>query len=124
MAAARPNPGTKIFPRLNRTEYRNSIRALLDLDVDPGAWLPLDQKSAGFDNIADEQTISATLLESYLNAASEISRLAVGDRNAPAVDRTYTNHELRLAAPLGSGRGRAGRHARRRGRQPHLPGGR
>ena len=90
VASARPNPGTKIFPRLNRTEYRNSIRALLDLDVDPGAWLPLDQKSAGFDNIADEQTISATLLESYLNAASEISRLAVGDRNAPAVDRTYT----------------------------------
>ena len=59
--------------------------------MDPGAWLPLDQKSANFDNIADEQTISATLLESYLNAASEISRLAVGDRNAPAVDRTYTN---------------------------------
>jgi len=90
-ALAHPNPGTRIFPRLNRTEYRNSIRALLDLDIDPGAWLPLDQKSANFDNIADEQTISATLLESYLNAASEISRLAVGDRNAPAVDRTYTN---------------------------------
>ena len=57
----------------------------------PAQWLPLDQKSANFDNIADEQTISATLLESYLNAASEISRLAVGDRNAPPVDRTYTN---------------------------------
>jgi mono/diheme cytochrome c family protein len=90
-AAARPNPGTRVFPRLNRPEYRASIKALLDLDVDPGAWLPLDQKSANFDNIADEQTISATLLESYLNAASEISRLAVGDRNAPPVDRTYTN---------------------------------
>jgi cytochrome c553 len=90
-ALARPNPGARPFPRLNRTEYRNSIRALLDLDVDPGAWLPLDQKSANFDNIADEQTISATLLESYLNAASEISRLAVGDRDAPPVDRTYTN---------------------------------
>jgi cytochrome c5 len=90
-AVARPNPGVRVFPRLNRTEYRNSVRALLDLDVDAGAWLPLDQKSANFDNIADEQTISATLLESYLNAAAEISRLAVGDRNAPPVDRTYTN---------------------------------
>ena len=90
-AVTHPNPGGRVFPRLNRTEYRNSIQALLDLDVDPGLWLPLDQKSANFDNIADEQTISATLLESYLNAASEISRLAVGDRNAPAVDRTYTN---------------------------------
>ena len=90
-ATAHPNPGTRVFPRLNRTEYKNSIQALLDLEVDPGLWLPLDQKSANFDNIADEQTISATLLESYLNAASEISRLAVGDKNAPPVDRTYTN---------------------------------
>jgi hypothetical protein len=54
-------------------------------------WLPLDQKSANFANIADEQTISATLIESYLNAAAEISRLAVGDRHAPPVDRAYTN---------------------------------
>ena len=90
-AIAHPNPGVHTFPRLNRTEYRNSIQAMLDLDVDPGLWLPLDQKSANFDNIADEQTISATLLESYLNAATEISRLAVGDRQAPPVNRTYTN---------------------------------
>jgi hypothetical protein len=89
--ALRPNPGARVFPRLNRPEYRASVKALLDLDVDAGQWLPLDQKSANFDNIADEQTISATLLESYLNAAAEISRLAVGDRLAPAVDRTYTN---------------------------------
>jgi hypothetical protein len=39
----------------------------------------------------DEQTISATLLESYLNAAGDISRLAVGDRQAPTIARTYTN---------------------------------
>ena len=91
IAAAKPNPGSRVFPRLNRTEYRNSVRDLIGLDVDAGQWLPLDQKSANFDNIADEQTISATLLESYLNAAAEISRLAVGDRHAPSVDRTYTN---------------------------------
>jgi hypothetical protein len=90
-ALTRPNPGARTFPRLNRTEYRNSIRALLGIDVDPGAWLPLDQISANFDNIADEQTISATMLESYLNAAAEISRLAVGDREAPPADKTYTN---------------------------------
>ena len=88
IAAAKPNPGSRVFPRLNRTEYRNSVRDLIDLDVDAGLWLPLDQKSANFDNLADEQTISATLLESSLNAASEISRLAVGDRHAPRVDRT------------------------------------
>ena len=45
--------------------------------------------SANFDNIADVQSLSATLLESYLNAASEISRWAVGNRSAPAVDQVY-----------------------------------
>jgi len=90
-AAAHPNPGSRTFPRLNRTEYSRSIKELLDLDVDAGQWLPLDSMSANFDNIADEQMLSATLLEAFLNAASDISRMAVGDLHAPAVDRTYTN---------------------------------
>jgi hypothetical protein len=90
-AAAHPNPGARTFPRLNRPEYAQAIKELLALDVDAGAWLPLDQKSANFDNIADEQMLSATLLEAYLNAAGDISRMAVGDRNAPNGDRTYSN---------------------------------
>ena len=89
--AAHPNPGVRTFPRLNRPEYAAAIRHLLSLEVDAGTWLPLDQMSANFDNIADEQVLSATLLESYLNAAGDISRMAIGDRQAPMVDRTYTN---------------------------------
>ena len=49
--------------------------------------------SANFDNIADAQTLSPTLLEAYLNAASAISRLAIGERSSRAVDHTYTNSE-------------------------------
>jgi uncharacterized protein DUF1592/uncharacterized protein DUF1588/uncharacterized protein DUF1587/uncharacterized protein DUF1585/uncharacterized protein DUF1595 len=90
-AAAKPNPGARTFQRLNRAEYARAIRDLLALDVDAGNWLPLDTKSANFDNIADAQALSPTLLESYLNAASAISRMAVGDRNAASVDSTYTN---------------------------------
>jgi hypothetical protein len=90
-AAARPNPGRRTFPRLNRAEYKRAVHDLLDLDVDAGKWLPLDTMSANFDNIADEQALSPTLLESYLNAAADISRMAVGDRNAQGVDHTYTN---------------------------------
>ncbi len=90
-AAARPNPGRRTFPRLNRAEYRRAIRELLDLDVDAAKWLPLDTMSANFDNIADEQALSPTLLEAYLNAAAEISRMAVGDRTARGIDHTYTN---------------------------------
>jgi len=89
-AAAKPNPGQRVFQRLNRPEYQRAIRDLLGLDVDPGNWLPLDTKSANFDNIADAQSLSPTLLESYLNAASAISRMAIGDRGAPTQDATYT----------------------------------
>jgi len=89
-AAVKPNPGVRTFQRLNRPEYARSIRDLLALDVDAGNWLPLDTKSANFDNIADAQALSPTLLEAYLNAASAISRMAVGDRRAPTIDTTYT----------------------------------
>ena len=90
-AAANPNPGRRTFQRLNRAEYRRAIRELLGLDVNAGDWLPLDQMSANFDNIADEQPLSPTLLESYLNAASAISRMAIGDRDAAVIDQAYTS---------------------------------
>jgi len=90
-SAAKPNPGVRTFQRLNRPEYSRAVHDLLALDVDAGNWLPLDTKSANFDNIADAQALSPTLLEAYLNAASAISRMAIGDRNAPTVDSTYSS---------------------------------
>src|SRR6185436_14849303 len=67
-AAAAPNPGrTEALHRLNRTEYRNVIRELLDLEVDVAALLPADESSAGFDNVVAGD-LSPTLLERYLNA--------------------------------------------------------
>jgi uncharacterized protein DUF1592/uncharacterized protein DUF1588/uncharacterized protein DUF1587/uncharacterized protein DUF1595/uncharacterized protein DUF1585/cytochrome c len=88
--AAKPNAGTKTFQRLNRAEYENAIRDLFGLEIDAGDFLPLDTKSANFDNIADVQSLSATLLESYLNAAAAVSRMAVGDKTAAAIPVTYT----------------------------------
>ncbi len=90
-AVLKPNPGVRTFQRLNRPEYTRAVRDLLALDVDAGTWLPLDTKSANFDNIADAQALSPTLLEAYLNAASAISRMAIGDRTAPTVDSTYSS---------------------------------
>ena len=89
-ATVRPNPGVRTFQRLNRPEYARAIQDLLALEIDAGNWLPLDTKSANFDNIADAQSLSPTLLESYLNAAAAISRMAVGDRRAGTIDSTYT----------------------------------
>jgi mono/diheme cytochrome c family protein len=88
-AALNPNPGWRPFQRLNRAEYARSVRDLLDLDVDISTFLPADTISHGFDNVADSQSFSPTLLEGYLRAASKISTLAVGDRAATAAEATY-----------------------------------
>jgi cytochrome c553 len=82
-------PGRRTFQRLNRTEYARSIHDLLALDVNAGDYLPLDAKSANFDNIADAQLLSPTLMQAYLTAAAEISRLALGDPAATAREATY-----------------------------------
>src|SRR5437763_14932021 len=88
-AALNPNPGWRPFQRLNRAEYRRAVHDLLGLDVDVSSYLPPDTISSGFDNVADVQSFSPTLMEGYLRAASQISRLAVGDRNATATPVTH-----------------------------------
>ena len=90
-AAENPNPGSRSFQRLNRAEYQASVRDLLHLDIEGGDFLPLDTKSANFDNIADVQMLSPTMLDAYLRAADEISRLAVGMTDAPYNSVTYTS---------------------------------
>jgi mono/diheme cytochrome c family protein len=75
-----PAPG---LHRLNRTEYANAIRDLLALEVDPAKFLPSDDSTRGFDNIAGALTMSPALMEAYLSAAGKISRLAIGTATAP-----------------------------------------
>jgi hypothetical protein len=43
--------------------------------------------------------MSPLLLESYLNAASDISRMAVGDRDAPEINVTYRNSQYQSQHP-------------------------
>jgi Protein of unknown function (DUF1592)/Protein of unknown function (DUF1588)/Protein of unknown function (DUF1587)/Protein of unknown function (DUF1595)/Protein of unknown function (DUF1585) len=88
-AARAPTPGSRTFQRLNRAEYTASVRDLLGIEIDAGDFLPLDTKSANFDNIADAQLLSPTLIGAYLNAAAQISRLAVGDPNATSTEAQY-----------------------------------
>jgi mono/diheme cytochrome c family protein len=108
IAAAHPDPGWRPFQRLNRAEYAREVRRLLDLEVDLGAFLPADTISAGFDNVADVQTFSATLMEGYLRAASRIAMLAVGDPESAATQATFklpkTASQLQRAegAPFGT----------------------
>jgi hypothetical protein len=87
--AERPNPGSTGLHRLNRTEYANAIRDLLDLEIDASTLLPADDSSEGFDNLADALTVSPALLERYVSAAEKISRLAVGDAGISPATATY-----------------------------------
>ena len=77
-----PPPG---LHRLNRTEYANAIRDLLALDIDPAKYLPSDDSTRGFDNIAGALSLSPALLEGYATSAAKISRLALGDVTEPSL---------------------------------------
>ncbi len=88
-AALRPNPGARTFLRLNRAEYQRSVEDILNLTVDIEAFLPPDTISHGFDNVADAQTFSPSLMEGYMRAARKISLLAMGDRAASPTQTTF-----------------------------------
>ena len=75
-----PPPGVH---RLNRTEYGNAVRDLLDLDIDVAKYLPSDDSTHGFDNMAGTLGISSTLVEAYALAGQKISRLAMGTPATP-----------------------------------------
>jgi hypothetical protein len=114
-AAAPPNPGTKVLHRLNRAEYANAVRDLLAIEIDPAKFLPPDDSSRGFDNIAGSLTISPTLLEAYDSAAAKIARLAVGFWRTPTealyIARTDSSQVYQLAGqPFGTRGGMAVTH--------------
>ncbi len=118
VGAAAPDPGRVASHRLNRTEYVNAVRDLLDLEMDGEALLPSDMAGFGFDNNADVLAMTPALADRYITAATKVSRLAVGTlENRPAI-RTYTlpnaaRQEARMGEdlPFATHGGLAARHA-------------
>jgi len=88
-AASAPNPGAPVLHRLNRTEYANAVRDLVDLPVDATTLLPGDDSTEGFDNIASVLNVSPALMQAYVSAAAKISRLAIGDPTISSGLTTY-----------------------------------
>ena len=117
-AAAAPDPGWPAqVHRLNRAEYANAVRDLLDMEVDVRALLPADDSGYGFDNIADVLTVSPGLMSRYLSAAAKISRRAIGDPTLRPGATMYKTSPLLLQEgrmsedlPFGSRGGMAVRH--------------
>ena len=116
--AAAPNPGRVASHRLNRTEYVNAVRDLLDLEIDAEALLPSDMAGFGFDNNADVLAMTPALMDRYITAATKVSRLAVGTlENRPSI-QTYrlpnaARQEARMGEdlPFATHGGLAARHA-------------
>lgn len=112
-AAPVPPPGRRSFQRLNRAEYRAAIQAIFGVGVDVEAFLPADTISASFDNIADVQMPSATVMQGYLRAAAHVSRVVMGDPSADAgstiydVPRTRSQKDRVDGAPFGTRGGTA-----------------
>lgn len=78
-----PDPGVVTVRRLNRVEYRNTIRDLVGVDYDTSGEFPADDSGYGFDNIGEVLTVSPLLLEKYIAAAEAIVKKADEKRLFP-----------------------------------------
>jgi hypothetical protein len=76
-ARQQTDPGPSRLRRLNRMEYRNTIRDLMGIDFDTSVEFPPDDSGDGFDNNADALSISPLLAEKYIESAREIVDRAV-----------------------------------------------
>lgn len=81
--------GRVALHRLNRREYSNAIRDLLDINIEVELLLPVDDLEGHFDNNAGALQVSPAFIDQYLNAARTISQNAVGDRRPIPVMETY-----------------------------------
>jgi len=103
-----PNPGAPVLPRLNRTEYQNTIRDLLALEIDASTMLISDDSAEGFDNMSSALQISPTLLEGYVAASGRVAALAVGNPDMQPDFVTYrvsqdtSQNKHILGSPIGT----------------------
>ena len=74
---ANPDPGRVTVRRLNRVEYRNTVKDLLGVDYNTDHEFPPDDSGFGFDNIGDALTVSPMLMEKYVAAAQAVVAEAV-----------------------------------------------
>ena len=98
-----PDPGRVTIRRLNRVEYRNTIRDLTGFDFKAEEEFPPDDTGYGFDTIGDVLSVSPLLLEKYMQAAESIVAAAVPTVSRLVPERTYRGVEFR--APDGTGNG-------------------
>jgi hypothetical protein len=92
---ANPDPGRVTIRRLNRVEYRNTIRDLMGVDYNTGENFPADDTGYGFDNIGDALSISPLLMEKYLKAAETITEKAIPTESRIVEERRIAGSRFR-----------------------------
>ncbi len=92
---ADPDPGRVTLRRLNRVEYRNTIRDLMGIDFRADEEFPADDAGYGFDNIGDVLSVSPLLLEKYMQAAEAIVKQAVPTASRVVLTKTWEGREFR-----------------------------
>jgi cytochrome c551/c552 len=73
-----------VLHRLNRKEYENAVRDLLNVEVNGAELLPQDDVAGGFDNIASALQVSPSFIEQYVSAARNVAAKAMGNGDARA----------------------------------------
>ncbi len=94
-----PNAGRIAMRRLNKTEYNNTVRDLLNIDFNPSEDFPADEVGHGFDNIADVQWVSPVHLERYIAAAEQIAERAIFAEPVKPPHRHQDSQYLEPAGP-------------------------
>ncbi|HTQ36076.1 MAG TPA: DUF1592 domain-containing protein [Steroidobacteraceae bacterium] len=64
--------------RLSRTEFAESVKSLIGVDIDPKQALPTESSVDGFTNVAGALTVSPSFMEQYLSTVRKAAQLAVG----------------------------------------------
>ena len=91
---AKPDPGRVTIRRLNKVEYKNTVRDMLGVDFDPTENFPADDVGHGFDNIGDVLTMSPLLMERYLEAAEAITTRVISVEPPPPPKRYQRGSRL------------------------------
>lgn len=114
-----PDPGRVTVRRLNRVEYRNTIRDLMGVDFNADVEFPPDDTGYGFDNIGDVLTVSPMLMEKYIAAANTIVTEAMPTVSRVTREHVIAGEEFRAAGTRDGGGRRQGNN--RRGGALSLP---
>jgi len=102
-AAASASRGRVVMRRLNRAEYKNTVRDLLGVDVELDDVLPDDTSTTGFDNSAEALHVSSYLMDGYLEAADRILNAAVAGGPQPGtIKKRFDVKDERSVKPTGS----------------------